>query len=123
MNPSKTLKNAVFALVVVSATAGSFTASAESQSVTVSIPSVGTVVNSTYKVAKKLLPYLGALGYFAYAEPRVKDKVADEGLQSGTKKLLECFVGIWFLDRVKNDAKLVDEVIFGTIDRTVSPTA
>lgn len=58
-------------------------------------------------LADKLSPYIAVLMYFYYAEPLIKNQIKDERLQNGTKKLLECFIGVWFLDAVKDHAKAI----------------
>ncbi len=72
MNPSKTLKNVACAIVIASATAGSFSATAQERpTVTIQVPSAKTTIRGVIKTIKKLSPYALTVGYFCWAEPRI----------------------------------------------------
>ena len=134
MNPSKILKHTVYAVVIASATAGSFSSTA--QEVTLSIPSAKTVLRSAYKTIKKISPYALTIGYFCWIEPRIvenlptktiytdpKTEKKDKGLATGVKKVLDVFVGASLISRMKEDAEWLDKFIFGTIDSAITPAA
>lgn len=70
-------------------------------------------LKSALKVA---LPYVLVLTYFQRVEPEVTRKVDGNGMQAGVKKLLEAFVGVWFLDKVKDHAKYLDAVLGNPFD-------
>ena len=137
MNSSKILKNITCAVVIASATAGSFSATAESSTFTVKVPSTKTVIRGVIKAVKKISPYALTIGYFCWIEPRIVENLPtktigiegktivkkDKGLATGVKKVLDVFVGASLINRMKEDAEWLDKFIFGTIDSAITPAA
>lgn len=86
---SKTLKNSLLALVVVSTTGSSLALRAEEakspskrSAVTVTIPSAKTALKYGFKFGEEILPYISLLAYFSYVSPRITNAL----LTVGTKK-------------------------------------
>ena len=132
MNPSKTLRNVACAVVIASATAGSFSVTAqETATVTVQVPSAKAVFRGARKVVTKLSPYAAALYYFFHeptfitylasskkidTETKENVLVPNENLERGTRKILDAVVGALFLEAVKEDTKYVKELASNFID-------
>lgn len=103
--------------ILVFSTVFSSNSFAESKQTAISIPiPTEQSLKNTKNFLKVISPYVLALSYFSYVEPQVKAQLAEEGVQNGVKKLLECFVGIWFLDKVKNHAKFIDALMGNPFD-------
>lgn len=105
MITSQKLTRSLFAIVLFAGLASNSAISAAPMQ-----RSTGTVA-TVKNLISRAIPYGLTFAYYKYVSESEKFQLEDKAYNTAKGKIFDAFIGIWLLDRIKNDARDIESAV------------